>query len=101
MAALASAVGGGSRVGAGPGPGPIPGFVTGPASAVCGERCVDEWLARTGNERGYVMDLATLWRFASRWYEGRLERGYVRREPSVAQDYLRSVGLVHPFWGTA
>jgi hypothetical protein len=66
----------------------------------CSERCVDDWLTRTGNQRGYVMDLDTLWRFASRWDEGRLDRGYVRREPAAAQDYLRSVGLIDPFWGT-
>ena len=30
--------------------------------------------------------------------EGRLARGYVRREPSAAADYLRSVGLTGPFW---
>jgi hypothetical protein len=29
-----------------------------------------------------------------------MEAGYVRREPSAAADYLRSVGLVGPFWGT-
>jgi hypothetical protein len=66
----------------------------------CSERCVDEWLGSTGNVRGYVMDLATLWRLARGWYAGRLERGYVRREPVAAADYLRSVGLVGPFWGT-
>ena len=66
----------------------------------CSEQCVDDWLTRTGNTRGYVMDVETLWNFASRWYEGRLERGYVRREPSEAKDYFRSVGLVDPFWGT-
>lgn len=65
----------------------------------CGEPCVDAWLARTGNERGYVMDLATLWRLARGWYAGRLERGYRRREPSEAHDYFRSVGLRGPFWG--
>ena len=66
----------------------------------CSEACIDDWLSRTGNTRGYVMDVETLWNFASRWYEGRLERGYVRREPSEAKDYFRSVGLVDPFWGT-
>ena len=66
----------------------------------CSEQCVDGWLTRTGNTRGYVMDIETLWNFASRWYAGRLERGYVRREPSQAKDYFRSVGLVDPFWGT-
>ncbi|WP_207939267.1 organomercurial lyase [Actinomadura darangshiensis] len=30
----------------------------------------------------------------------RLEAGYVRREPSAAAAYLRSVGLTGPFWGT-
>ena len=65
----------------------------------CGEACVAAWLARTGHERGYVMDLATLWRLARGWYEGRLERGHERREPSQAREYFRSVGLSGPFWG--
>jgi Alkylmercury lyase len=65
----------------------------------CNQTCVDTWLDRTGNTRGYVMDLTTLWRFASDWYTGRLDRGYTRREPAQAADYLRSVGLSGPFWG--
>jgi hypothetical protein len=65
----------------------------------CGEPCVEAWLERSGNERGYVMDLATLWRLAQGWYAGRLDRGYVRREPSEAKEYFRSVGLTGPFWG--
>ncbi|KGN32124.1 alkylmercury lyase [Knoellia sinensis KCTC 19936] len=65
----------------------------------CSESCIDDWLERTGNERGYVMDLPTLWNFAKGWYAGRLDHGYVRREPSAAKDYLRSVGLHGPFWG--
>ena len=65
----------------------------------CNEACVDSWLGQTGNARGYVMDLTTLWRFASRWYTGRLDRGYTRREPAQAAGYLRSVGLSGPFWG--
>ena len=65
----------------------------------CSTQCVDDWLSRTGNTRGYVMDLATLWRLAEHWYDGRLERGYVRREPTEAADYLRSVGLTGEFWG--
>ena len=52
-----------------------------------------------GKPRGYVMDLGTLWRFAAHWYDGRLDRGYVRREPAQAAEYLRSVGLSGPFWG--
>ena len=65
----------------------------------CSQTCIDGWLEKTGNDEGYVMDLQTLWRLASEWYEGRLERGYVRREPSVAKDYFRRVGLSGPFWG--
>jgi Alkylmercury lyase len=65
----------------------------------CSEACVERWLARTGNERGYVMDLATLWRLARGWYEGRLSAGYTRREPAEAKDYFRSVGLEGAFWG--
>jgi alkylmercury lyase-like protein len=65
----------------------------------CSAACVEAWLHRTGNARGYVTDLATVWRLASRWYEGRLERGYERRDPMQAAGYLRSVGLSGSFWG--
>jgi hypothetical protein len=65
----------------------------------CSVECVGRWLATAGREPGYVMDLATLWRLASHWYEGRLEPGYERREPARARDYFREVGLVGPFWG--
>jgi hypothetical protein len=65
----------------------------------CDRGCVDRWLARTGNEPGYVMDLATLWRLARHWYAGRLERGYTRRDPTSALEYFREVGLEGPFWG--
>ena len=65
----------------------------------CSEDCVAAWLARERKERGYVMDLPTLWRLAAGWYAGRLERGYVRREPSAAAEYFRSAGLAGPFWG--
>jgi hypothetical protein len=67
----------------------------------CSTDCVDQWLVRTGRERGYVMDLSTLWALARDWYRGRLEPGYRRREPSEAAQYFRSVGLQGPFWGLA
>jgi hypothetical protein len=67
----------------------------------CSERCIDDWLQRNRYQKGYVMDLETLWHLAAGWYQGRLERGYVRREPVAAGEYLRSVGLIDPFWGTA
>ena len=65
----------------------------------CSEACVAIWLNESGHQRGSVQDLRTLWRLAAGWYAGRLERGYVRREPSAAADYLRSVGLSGTFWG--
>jgi hypothetical protein len=66
----------------------------------CEESCVDTWLAGAGKAKGYVMDLTTLWNLAARWYEGRLEHGYRRRDPKTAAGYFASVGLTGPFWGT-
>lgn len=65
----------------------------------CNQGCVDAWCKHEGRERGYVMDLGTLWKLASGWYKGRLEFGYKRREPAEAKDYFRSVGLKGSFWG--
>ncbi len=67
----------------------------------CSADCVEDWLTRTGRPRGYVMDLATLWRLAAGWYSGRLDRGYRRREPTEAARYFQSVGLRGAFWGLA
>ena len=67
----------------------------------CAPDCVEDWLTRTGQPRGYVMDLATLWRLAQGWYSGRLDRGYRRREPTEAAQYFQSVGLRGAFWGLA
>jgi hypothetical protein len=74
-------------------------FTCGNQRIFCSEACVTAWLERTGRPRGYVMDLPTLWRLASGWYAGRLDRGYVRREPSAAADYFRGAGLSGEFWG--
>lgn len=65
----------------------------------CSEECIDAWLAATGEERGAVLDLPTLWRLAAHWYDGRLERGYVRRDRASARLYLSGVGLTGAFWG--
>jgi hypothetical protein len=67
----------------------------------CNEGCVDRWRDATANAKGYVMDLATLWRLARGWYAGRLDPGYTRRDPSTAATYFREVGLSGPFWGLA
>jgi Alkylmercury lyase len=65
----------------------------------CDGACVDVWVERSGRPRGYVMDVPTLWRLAAHWYDGRLDRGYVRRDPTSAAAYFREVGLTGEFWG--
>lgn len=65
----------------------------------CDNACLDAWLAREGRERGHATDLATVWSLARGWYAGRLDRGYVRREPAAAHEYMRGVGLSGSFWG--
>jgi hypothetical protein len=65
----------------------------------CSADCVDTWLKGTGQTRGYVMGLATLWRLARCWYAGRMERGCARRAPVSAASYFAEVGLHGPFWG--
>ncbi len=65
----------------------------------CSEACVATWLNESRHQRGSVLDLQRLWRLAAGWYAGRLERGYVRREPSAAADYLRVSGSPAPSGG--
>ena len=65
----------------------------------CGETCIASWLETTGHARGSVFDLATLWRLARHWYDGRLDTPYRRREPAEAKEYFREAGLTGAFWG--
>lgn len=65
----------------------------------CSETCVDEWIERTGHTKGDLFSLEVLWRLASHWYDGRLDRGYRRREPAAAKEYFRGAGLEGAFWG--
>jgi hypothetical protein len=65
----------------------------------CNEACVNAWLGSHGHAIGSAFDLATLWRLAQHWYDGRLDTPYRRREPSEAKEYFRQVGLVGKFWG--
>lgn len=64
----------------------------------CSTGCVHAWLEREGLDEGSTFSLATLWRLASHWYDGRLDSPYVRREPAEAAAYFASVGLTGPFW---
>jgi hypothetical protein len=74
-------------------------FTCGNQRIFCGETCIDGWLQETGNERGSVFDLATLWRLAAHWYDGRLDSPYTRREPAAAVAYFAEAGLTGAFWG--
>jgi hypothetical protein len=68
-------------------------------SIFCSEACVDAWLTSTGQQRGAVMSLETLWHLASGWYAGRLDTPYARREPAEAAEYFAAVWLRGAFWG--
>ena len=74
-------------------------FTCGHQRVFCSDGCLDTWLAAERLERGYATDLATVWRLARGWYAGRLDRGYVRRDPAAAHEYMRGVGLSGSFWG--
>ena len=68
----------------------------------CSDTCLDRHLAEhSPTEPGFRFDIPTLWNLSARWYEGRLDRGYERREPAAAAAYFASVGLTGPFWATA
>jgi hypothetical protein len=67
----------------------------------CDTDCIDAWLAKTGHQAGSVFGLDVLWRLAARWYEGRLDSPYSRREPKQAREYFKSVGLRGAFWGVS
>jgi len=66
----------------------------------CSREHVTEWLARTGTDRGEVLDLTALWRLATGWYAGRLTPGYRRRTPDEAAAFFTSIGLTSDFWRT-
>ena len=68
----------------------------------CSDECVDAAIGRQPPAvTGVRFGIPTLWRLASRWYEGRLERGYRRRDPASATAYFHEVGLTGSFWGNA
>ena len=64
----------------------------------CSRDCLARWLSGNASHEGWTLDLSQLWRLASEWYVGRLEPGYVRREPARAAAYFAECGLTGPFW---
>lgn len=64
----------------------------------CTRECIAAWSSSTGVPVGSVFDLPTLWRLASRWYEGRLDSPYERRDPATAVAFFAEVGLPREFY---
>ena len=48
-----------------------------------------------------MVEPATLWRLAERWWDDRLELDWRRRTPAERQTILEEVGLTGPFWELA
>jgi hypothetical protein len=66
----------------------------------CDRDCVERWSASSGVPVGSVFDLATLWRLAARWYAGRLDSPYERRDPATAVAFFGEVGLPRSFYAS-
>ncbi len=66
----------------------------------CTRGCIVRWSDSTGVPMGSVFDLATLWRLASRWYEGRLDSPYERRDPATAIAFFTEVGMPREFYAS-
>jgi hypothetical protein len=66
----------------------------------CSRDCVERWSASAGVPVGAVFDLATLWRLAARWYEGRLDTPYERRDPATAVAFFADVGIPRSFYAS-
>jgi hypothetical protein len=47
---------------------------------------------------GAVVDLATMWRLGTVWYEDRLHDDHRRRTPAEATAVFAELGLTGPFW---
>jgi hypothetical protein len=62
------------------------------------EEHVDGWIEQTGRSRGATMTVDQLWDLATRWYAGRLVRGWQRPTPEEAEAIFAAVGLSGDFW---
>jgi hypothetical protein len=45
-----------------------------------------------------VVPLPQMWQLAGPWYAGRLEAGWMPREPAAIERLLRDAGLTGEFW---
>lgn len=66
----------------------------------CNREHVDQWLQKTGNTLGTILDMFTLWTLATEWYKGRLTPEYRRRTANEAAEFFANIGLKGDFWRT-
>ena len=59
---------------------------------------MERWLASTGNARGAVVPLETVWRLARAWYADPRDPRWRPRSRDESQAVLTSVGLTGEFW---
>ncbi|GII81895.1 membrane protein [Sphaerisporangium rufum] len=64
----------------------------------CDHDCLRSWSRSSGLPIGTTFGIDVLWRLASRWYEGRLDSPYVRREPAEARRHFAEAGLPPGYW---
>jgi hypothetical protein len=65
------------------------------------EQEVADWCARHALPRGAILSLPQLWRFASDWYGGYLEKPWRKRTRAEAEALFQRHGLTGPFWSLA
>ena len=59
---------------------------------------MEAWAAAAGEPVGAVVDLPTMWRLGTAWYEDRLHDDFRRRTPEEATAVFAGLGLTGPFW---
>ena len=59
---------------------------------------IEPWCRRHALPLGHVMDLQALWRFASDWYGGCLDKPWRKRSPNEVQPLFAAHGLGGDFW---
>jgi hypothetical protein len=62
------------------------------------EGTLEQWLAATGNPRGYVLSLEQMNGLARAWYGDRLSPDWTRASPAEAEATFARFGLTGDFW---
>lgn len=65
------------------------------------EDTVERWCEKTGNPRGYTLDLERVNELGRAWYGDKLSPEWRRATPAEAEAAFARVGLVGDFWTLA